>query len=325
MIKKVFFPSTFIPPESAAAIARRIGRFAVYQPVMGYSPAILMHLDETGMIGLEHPVIGNEAHLLEVCRAYDNWGGLHRKDALMLDRLAGHGFYNQDFAVEIRTEILKRKDGGSSGEPTEPDPLVNARVFLQMAQEYDFREFEIREGLEKARNASRQLFEELRGDNRAADGSYRPEKVGPGNDPSAVMTESRLAAWALLAKSAVSPPDLFVTDSLAVTEDLQERFPVIEKVMETGAASDPATAGRELDTRIRHLAGKSWPGPKEAAKTFDYLDSPGNDAHVFQLYAIPGVSPESVIASFSGTTADEDPGKPAGRHTFFAVFPGGTA
>ncbi len=322
MINKVLFPATFVSEENAAAIHRRIGRFAVYQPVMGQTPAVLGGLFESGMIEIRHPVIGSESQIAKLCRAYGVWGDIHRKDAIHLNRLAGEGFYNQDFAVEISTEVRARAGDRSSGKPAgdasgdvqKPDPLFNARIFLQLAQEFDLHESEIAASLRDADNASRQIFETLRG------GDAEPESEAlfafqhafPGKDPKphstrddseAVMTESRLAAWTLLAANEIAPPELFVTGSRAVVDWLADRFPSMVLILKTDAANDPDTAESSFSGRFRELLEE--PSLKASQKAspvegvFSCLDRPAADGYRMEIHAIPGMSPREMLESIT--------------------------
>ena len=316
MINKVLFPATFVSQETAAAMHRRIGRFAVYQPVMGQTPAVLGGLFESGEIEIRHPVIGSEARIAELCRAYGTWGDIHQKDALRLNRLAGEGFYNQDFAVEISTEVRTKAGDRSSGNPSpdlsgdvqKPDPLFNARIFLQMAQEFDRHESEIAASLKEADNASRHLFEALRGGDAEADTEalFVPQRSSLGKDPQsaspddsgAVMTESRMTAWTLLAAHDTAPPDLFVTDSRAVMDWLADRFSSMVLILETDAASDPDKA-ESFSGRFRELLeDPSLKAPLVA----DVLSSPGRpagDGYRMRIHAIPGVSPREMLQSIT--------------------------
>ncbi|MFO8111429.1 MAG: hypothetical protein R6T92_02870 [Desulfosalsimonadaceae bacterium] len=319
MIKKVFFPSTFITQETAAAINRRLGRFVLYQPIMDQTPPVLGHLCETSAIELRHPVIGNEAYLLELCRAYSTWGSVHPKDALRLNRLAGEGFYNQDFAAEIRTEVLKQRNGVSSDSAPKADPMVNARMFLQLAQEFDLRESEIRQSLEKTDNASRQLFEELRGEG-LSEGEYSGAgDAGATDDASAVMTEARLSAWALLGKNDSSPPDIFVTDSRAVMDALFERFPSMVQLEKTAAAGEPETAAQALSDGFRSIADNPWAGAKAGAQLFSYLDRPAEDGFFLEAFAVPDVSSEKMLESLADLPVREGLETSGPRHSFFCL------
>lgn len=317
MIKKLFFPATFITQRTVLAVNRRLGRFALYQPIMDQTPRMLAHLSETAAIELRHPVIGNESYLLELCRAYDRWGSIHQKDALRLSQLAGTGFYNQDFAADIRTEVLKRKNGVEPESGLKADPMVNARMFLQLAQEFDLNEWEIRLSLEKADSASKTLFEQLRGEGLDTVEPFGSGDLSASDDPCAVMTESRMAAWALLARSDTSPPDLFLTDSRAVMDALTERFPAIVRLLQTDKVCEPVLVADALSTGLPPVAGSPWQGAKEAARMFSYLDHAADDGYILEAYAIPDCSPAKVIASLTDAPFREEGVKGGSRHAFF--------
>ncbi len=335
MINKVLFPATFVSEETAAAIHRRIGRFAVFQPVMGQTPAVLGGLFENGVVEIRHPVVGGEAQLAEICRAYGSWGDVHRKDALRLKRLAGEGFYNQDFAIEISTKVRAKVGDRSpgkqaadfSGDAPKPDPLSNARIFLQLAQEFDMHESEIDMCLREADDASRELFEALRGRDPedGVDGLFTPGQPAFGKDPGpasgpgdagSVMTESRMNAWSLLAANETAPPDLFVTDSRAVMDWLSDRYSSLGLPMETDAASDPDTSESSFPGRFRELLEEPSLKAPLVEDVFSYLDRPAGDGYRMEIHAIPGLSPREMLRSITdiqeiGETVDS-----LARHCF---------
>ncbi len=320
MIKKFFFPATFVTQRTVLAVNRRLGRFALYQPIMDQAPRMLAHLGETAAIELRHPVIGNETYLLELCRAYDRWGRIHQKDALRLSQLAGSGFYNQDFAAEIRTEVLKRKNGVEPEAGLKADPMINARMFLQLAQEFDLNEWEIRLSLENAESASKELFEQLRGEGLNTEESFGSGDPAASDDPCAVMTESRIAAWALLARNDTSPPDLFVTDSRAVMDALTERLPALVRLLQTDKVCEPVLAADALSTGLPPVAGSPWQGTGEATRVFSYLDRLADDGYMLEVFAIPDCSPAKVIESLTDAPFREEAVKGGSRHAFFCLI-----
>lgn len=318
MINKIFFPTTFITQQSTTAINRRLGRFAIYQPIKGQTPAILERVSEAAAIELRHPVIGDESYLLELCRAYGSWGGIYQKESLRLNRLAGNGFYNQDFAREISSDVLKNQSGREPAETQKPDPLINARVFLQLAQEFDLREFEIRQGIEKADNASKELFEALRGENAGIDAfSNSKRNAGSINDAGSLMTDTRLAAWAVLSKNDRGAPDIFITDSRTVMELILERVPRVFKLETISNASEPDTAERELSERFYHVADKPWPENATVVEMFSYLEEPAEDGYVLDIYAAADFAPENVLEILTDIPVSPERTSTGSRHAFF--------
>ena len=309
---------TFITQESAVAINRRLGRFAIYQPIKGQTPAILESVSAAAAIELRHPVIGDEPYLLELCRAYGSWGDIYQKESFRLNRLAGNGFYNQDFAREISSDVLKNKSGREPGETQKPDPVINARVFLQLAQEFDLREFEIRQGIEKADNASKELFEALRGENLGIDAfSDSKRNAGSINDAGSLMTDARMAAWTVLSKYDRRAPDFFITDSRTVMELILERVPQVLKLDTFSNASEPDKAERELSERFYRVADNPWPEMATVVEMFSYLEEPAEDGYVLDLYAAADFSSEKVLETLTDIPVSPERASTGSRHAFF--------
>lgn len=224
-----FFPFTFISDALASACHDRFGPVVVYQPAAGCTPAPLEALAASGRIILRFPVRGEDRRLAELARHFQSWGQLHSGDAAALKKFAENGFYNQEFAPEIRTEILK---GERAPEP-DPGPVFHARLFLLLAQEYDQQATELREDLERTDSAGRALFARMKGDAEEFPGfsaDFGDTARAFAVDPGAYMTGPRLRAWRRLMAADPDPPRLLITSSAAVIDDLRERHETFRPV-----------------------------------------------------------------------------------------------
>ncbi|MFW5957526.1 MAG: hypothetical protein ACOCQ0_00040 [Desulfosalsimonas sp.] len=205
----------------ANACSARFGEVVVYQPVKGVLPEQMAELEREGKIVPRYPVTGEDRRLRELSRQFRDWAGMHEKVAAALKKIGQDGFYNQEFAPEIKSEILK----GSKESEASPDPVFNARLFLLLAQEYDRQAAELETELFRTDSAARDLFSRIKGfeqeDTGFSDGFGASPRVP---DTGGYMSESRLRAWLYLMESDPQPPGVLVTSSRAAVDAMQEMF-----------------------------------------------------------------------------------------------------
>ncbi|MCF8094724.1 MAG: hypothetical protein K9J79_05115 [Desulfobacteraceae bacterium] len=216
-----FFPFTFISGHTARACSARFGPVVLYQPAKGAVPEAMTALEKQGEIILRYPVTGDDRRLAHLAREFQDWGGMHEKSSAAVKKFAENGFYNQEFAPEISTEILK----GPREPDQDPGPVFNARLFLLLAQEYDRQTAELEAELSLTDNAARDLFSGIKGGMEDHPG-FSPgfDESARAPDPGGYMTEPRLRAWHYLMAADPEPASLLVTSSPAVIGAMQERF-----------------------------------------------------------------------------------------------------
>jgi len=248
-ITTAFFPFSFISERWAARTCARFGPPVVYQPAEGAAPAFMEDLDRQGCIVLRRPVHGDDQHLMDLARQYQNWGQVHHKHAAALKSFAEAGFYNQEFAREISTEILK----GGKDEPAGPDPVFIARLFLLMAQAFDRQAAELENDLAATDHTAQQMFAKIRGqggDSGSASG-FSDDRVGAGapEDPGGYMPDARIRAWLRLAEQDPDCPQVWITTSPAVIAAVDEHFETLsiaEQLPENVQAGLPDPAAGDL-------------------------------------------------------------------------------
>lgn len=308
-----YFPFTDITEYHARAFFRRFGRFAVYEPISGQTPQSLRTLSEEGVIELRHPVTGDEKYLVGLCRSFQSWGVLHQGEAMRLKRLAESGFYNEAFAAEIRSEVLKSE---ADLDRQKPDPVINARMFLQLAHEFDARQSEIEQTLESTDKAARSMFEALRGEVPAAGAEGG---VSTHSDAGAFMTAARITAWTLLfLKDVERPASFFLTDSAAVMDRIADLFPELAFI--ANLSSIPDQRDNSLCDRVERAATSPWEGEETVKKIFTSPGGNGRDDFDLHLYIIPGHGPENMMARFIAGSESQSPAKTGKLNTVIGLL-----
>lgn len=221
--KAVLFPFTYISPEIARAIYRRLGCLVVYQPVSGQTPPEMNRLSEEGIIEIRYPVLGGEDRLMDTCRAYRRWGDIHQGNTAALKQGMQSWSASEMRPSAIRSEILS----GARGEQEQrDDPLSAARLFLQMAQIYDMQQAELFMDLESSDRSEALLFEELTGGD-AGDIFPAAKRLVPDrntDDTGLYLADARMTAWGALARNDTQKPAVYVTHSRAVVDFVADRL-----------------------------------------------------------------------------------------------------
>jgi hypothetical protein len=246
----IYFPFTVVSGEVISRVGSLFEKAVLYMPSKTGAPPAMQELQQQGILDIRTPDTGDDADFMELMDQYRSWADLHKKTGLSMFRglKPAIPFYDEDRVAGIQSRILKNLSGEGSEEEIEEDPYLTARVFLQMAQEYDIQNMELKKSLYSVESMETDLYRHLSGPEEPEEDDH-PGLGGSslllkGNDdPGAYMTAERLEAWSTLALS--DPPDssFFFTDSENVMDYIRELHPEMEPV---GKEDVDYTAGIDL-------------------------------------------------------------------------------
>ncbi len=233
----IYFPFTVVSGEVISRVGSLFEKAVLYMPSKTGIPLAMQELQQQGVLEIQTPDIGDETGFAELMDQYRAWADLHKKTGLSMFRglKPGIPFYDEDRVAGIQSRILKNLSGEGVENEVEEDPLLTARVFLQMAQEYDIQNMELKKSLYTVESMETDLYRHLSGPDELEEDDH-PGLGGAslslkGNDdPGAYMTAERLEAWSTLVLS--DPPDssFFFTDSENVMDYIRELRAVMEPV-----------------------------------------------------------------------------------------------
>jgi len=238
-MKATFFPFTCITDKIVDAIGGCLRPIVIYQPsrLLPFKGAEKWVQD--GFIELRFPISGDEAMLEAIVKNFHSWGELHHKgmDLKAVYTKSGPSmapFFDENSVSKIRFDI--KKDAPDPKFEKETDHLSIARVFLHMAQEYDTRIQEVNCDLEQLDTMERCFKNELRGNISDLNPKSKDGSVTQKEDPGSYMTTQRIETWAdLFLNDALhhtqGAPELLITSSRFVWEDLKERVPDQKEVI----------------------------------------------------------------------------------------------
>ena len=314
------FPFTAWNPKWLAPLARCFGPVAVYAPSRRDLPPDLVRADADGLVDLRVPVSGDEGELARQLAAYREWADLHAgADVDWLRLRGGRDWLRDATAPSALGNDLRRAVKGR--ETAAPDPLLTARLFLEMAQARDRQQEELQEEMARLQAMEEALFHQLRPDGHDARFSV-PVPVAAEPDAGGFMTGERMAGWGRLWLADAPPrPRWFVTDSDHARQWVLDKAP--EAVCLTGDTPlflDPDNVDGGPGRTVNALVADALAG-----RPLDLADrlgpSPSSSHFAFWLYRIEDVEPRAVVNGWVAggrKPALPDPAKEEGGHTVFA-------
>lgn len=305
----VYFPMTYLPAASLNRLAACFGKTRVYRPAESPLPGAMRAAVQQGRLEIETPAVAEPDELAAQLEAYYAWAAENKGVdlAAIKGQDAGTPFFGDNTVSGIRQNIRELGDPGASAETQ--DPLLEARLFLSMAQELDRQDNDLEESLDEVRVREDRMLLELMG---AADHHPEVEAAMQGiavADPGAYMTGSRIKAWWQLARAGDGPGNLLVTDSRTVCDYLVERSPGLQKTgpelvlpLPPPGESTPAAWQPRL---MEHLAALI----SSQAEVQTPLDlpkvAPETPVAHLSIYRLAGVAPNAFFAGLDAPGTEE--------------------
>lgn len=242
----IFFPLTCLSPAMVDLLAALFPKIAVYQPGEESVPPELTDMASEGLLEIRIPVPGDEEKLGRAIAEYHAFARMHEGEDLMffLTRQGQVPFFDDQSVDAIRDQLRKRVSGQTEKQVPAADPLMDARLFLAMAQEYDRQQWELQEDLSRFSAMEESLIKDLKGDE-ALEAELGAVRMTGAPDPTEHLAGRRLAAWMRLAKQDPEPARVWVTSGRNAFETLLDRLPPPALAREIGTFRIPVDeAGR---------------------------------------------------------------------------------
>jgi len=254
--------------------------------------------EKSGILDIRIPVKYDGDKLDAIVKQYRSWANLHQGSeiAFLKSRTDKIPFFDENSTRQITADI-KNKGGRQNRSQEKPDPLLNAGLFLHLAQEYDMQNLTLTEDLQSIEAMEQDFMKDLKGDNHALDEEIALEKTLEVHDPGHYMTKERVHAWTRIMQRDQEGSGFFVTTSRSVFETLIDSAPEAELVGVLDAipvvdheVEVLETWRDELMKHLEMLATVVW-----IAKTDPIITAPeipGCETTVsLTLYIVPGNTP----------------------------------
>jgi hypothetical protein len=302
-MKPIYFPFTFMTKPVCQTLAACFRQTAVYQISSIKIPDEMQQLEKSGILDIRIPVKYDGDKLDAIVKQYRSWANLHQGSeiAFLKSRTDKIPFFDEDSTRQITADI-KSKEGRQNRSQEKPDPLLNAGLFLHLAQEYDMQNLTLTEDLQAVEAMEQDFMKDLKGDNHALDEEIALEKTLEVHDPGHYMTKERVHAWTRIMQQDQEGSGFFVTTSKSVFEFLIDSTPEAELVGVLDAIPVVDNAVEALETwrdelmkHLEMLATVVW-----IAKTDPIITAPeipGCETTVsLTLYIVPGNTPHEFFA-----------------------------
>ena len=310
-MKPIYFPFTYVSGLEAAALSACFKQTVVYQPSRHDISAEIQRWADSGIIDLRVPIAGDENKLEAILKDYNAWANLHQGGTLDFFK-AWEGkipFFDETFSSQIRADIKKQSSAGQSLK--EPEDIFRARLFLHIAQNFDLQNNGLNQDLKLFDAMEQDLMKNLKGEDDALNPGAAAKKRFPISDPGFYMVAERLKAWTKLMQHDREPSGLYITTSRSVLDELLDKAPEIEMVIDFD--SIPMHASRDetvekwqdgLLASLNTLLTSAWP-----VSTDGMFEAPavsgGDENATIKLYIVAGETPYDFFVRCVGNNAPQ--------------------
>jgi hypothetical protein len=234
VIRINYMPFTYLSDETAVRLTQAVGPLTVLQPLDAMTTVGMRALESTGALNLRACPMIDAAQLERSIAAFTAWADLHKGQgkelaAFFKSREAQATGASEASPNQIRTHI--RRQGKTEPEALS-DPLLKAALFLCLAHTYDHQQDALNMDLGSVQ-AMEDRFGLILGnaeEETSTIGSpLLPAGTGPA-DRGLYMTAQRLNAWARLTGCIETADDLYLTDSPAVWDHLDDALPDLLRI-----------------------------------------------------------------------------------------------
>lgn len=226
-----YMPFTHIEEPHMTMLAGAFGCIALCSPAEALVPDRMRQWEREALLEIRYPYQVEGDRLIAVVRDYKAWAQMHQ--GRIGDMAEFFKFRPERFVMmedtnpsQIRHQV--RHYGEPPGSETE-DPLIDAALFLSLAQEFDTQQYAMDREMDAVQALERQMMQKISGRGGDAE-DLLPETGAPpiSRRDYAFLPEmipQRVRAWALLALNDGDSPWLYVTRSRPVVEHLLDHFP----------------------------------------------------------------------------------------------------
>ena len=298
----IYFPFTWIDESAMRTITAVFPQLVLYQPLEKKTPSHLQPFAQSGTVTIRIPVSENSGRVEATVKDYHNWASLHQgNDLAYLSARQPSVPLTDNLASLIQSDILHYEN-----QPSAPaaDRMFNARVFLEIASNYDAQQAEINSELSRMQGIEQRLMEAIGDDEKNASPSFGNLSLNP-DDSSDFMLSERLAAWSALYlqdRERRMIGECLLTSSPAVMEWLQNEFE-IEQVLEIsgipmGDCENRASWQESIARYLTNLQIHSWPSD---IKTFTPPppDAAAEGTVSIKGFIVPNRTPDALFQKIS--------------------------
>jgi hypothetical protein len=296
-MKPIYFPFTYISEPVLEALSAFFKQIIVYQPSSLNIPESMQKQANSNLLEIRIPVKGDENKIDDILKDYKSWANIHQASEMAFFKTKPDiiPFFGESSTSQIKADIKKKKQKQQNEK--KQDFLLNARIFLHIAQKFDLQNWEINKDLLLLEEKTLNLIDNLKGEDELSFKGNDREKALKIDYQSDYMIHDRIIAWTHLLQYDRDMSNLFITNSHSAVEHLVEKAPEAKIVLSID--SMPLINSRDKNTEKRQkslikqlelLLGSSMPA-SEDIKIKSPFDKDDGKKVSLTLYLVPGESP----------------------------------
>ncbi|MEA3429031.1 MAG: hypothetical protein U9Q84_07480, partial [Thermodesulfobacteriota bacterium] len=279
-------------------------------------------------IDIRIPIKKDENKLDVILKEHKSWLNLHLGDkrgmtAFFKTHANKISFFDDTITAQIRADIKKKTQ--QKQPETKPDPFFNARIFLQIAQEFDAQNREINQKLFMVDKMQQNLIENIKGEIDSSHIENAENNLPEPYDQGAYMTAYRIKAWALLMQQDQQQSGLFITNSSSVFDYLIDKASLAEIIVDFDSIPLQKNSAGKTDKRrdnfmkqLEIIARNPWPvSTDKLVKPFFAKNSTIKVS--LTLAIIPGKTPHEFFAGCCGYNYSESKEKSQFQNTLLGL------
>ena len=318
-MKPLLFPYTYVMKSTLEATRCFFSGITVLQSSMEGMPEPMREWAAQGLLDVQLPDPEVSRIFDKVLAETENWVRTHRGGVASF--LKGYQdnipFFGPSSVSQIRQDI-RMAGRAVSPDVQQQETLLRARIFLQIAQNFDAQNQWLSHRLQQHEAMERNLYRELRGEASSGERATVSGQPTENADTFQYMIRDRLKAWSQVMLSHGSMQGPLVTPHASVLTWIQEHVldteifilaatvPVIPKEAETANKER-----QDLTDYCKKLTGT----PLNLLKDSGLLDTYAaktTDALCLKLYLLPGMTPQLLFSRCAGGKPSSD-GAPTSR------------
>ena len=296
-MKPTYFPFTYISEPVLEALSAFFKQIIVYQPSSLNIPESMQKSANSSLLEIRIPAKGDENKIDNILKDYKSWANIHKGSELAFFKTKPDmiPFFGDSSTSQIKADIKKKRQKYQVEK--KQDFLLNAKIFLHLAQEFDMQNWEINKDLLILEEKTLNLIDNLKGDDELSFKENDKEKALKIDCQSDYMTSDRIIAWTHLLQNDQDVSDIFITNSRSAIEYLLDKTPEtkimlnIDSILLTNSTDKKKEKWQEsLMERLESLQEKSLPASGDI-KIKSPFDKDDGKKVSLTLYLVPGESP----------------------------------
>jgi len=309
-MKPIYFPFTSIPEKIVNSLSVCFKPICVYQPYQQEPSAIMRQWEAQNRVERCLPIRTDAAKLRKIVTEYKAWMKMHAHGSgieYLKSREKSVPFFDEFSTAHIKAAIAQRAKSGGYPADTGSDTstqLLEAIVFLCLAQEFDQYQLEIAKDLSAFNTRQQEMFNTMKGELEGVDSYMGVKPISNAslpNDLGQYQTLARIRAWVQLWLRDRTYDCFFITDSPAVLEylaasasDLKKAFSFQLPLAENNESLEKAGC-ETLIKKLKSLMRTTWLASTEEAVQDILTDAQGA---TLTCYISPNKLPDQFFMPF---------------------------